>query len=199
MPDVKRQKVGLRERKKIKTRAAIQQNAIRLFREQGYQATTVEQIAEAAEISPSTFFRYFATKEAVVLEDDYDPFLIETYRKQPPELSPIQALRNAVREGYSLIPAEERSGIWERVSMAMSIPELRAAVIQQITRTGEMVADIIAERLGCSPGELKIRVLAGAFLGVVISTQMYYIEHPEREFIDILDEALALLEAGFQQ
>ncbi|WP_330217262.1 acyl-CoA-like ligand-binding transcription factor [Paenibacillus durus] len=196
---MKRQKVGLRERKKIKTRAAIQQNAIRLFREQGYQATTVEQIAEAAEISPSTFFRYFATKEAVVLEDDYDPFLIEAYRKQPPELSPIQALRNAVREGFSLIPEEERSGIWERVSMAMSIPELRAAEIQQITRTGEMVADIIAERLGCSPGELKIRALVGAFLGVVISTQIYYFEHPEREFIDILDESLALLEAGFQQ
>jgi transcriptional regulator GlxA family with amidase domain len=53
---------GLRERKKTKTRAAIREHALRLFREQGYEATTVEQIAEAAEVSHSTFFRYFPTK-----------------------------------------------------------------------------------------------------------------------------------------
>jgi AcrR family transcriptional regulator len=68
---------GLRERKKAKTRAAIQRHAWRLFQEQGYAATTVDQIAEAAEVSQSTFFRYFPTKEDVVLTDDYDPVMIE--------------------------------------------------------------------------------------------------------------------------
>ena len=70
---------GLRERKKAKTRAAIQTQALRLIAEQGYEATTVEQIAEAAEISPSTFFRYFPTKEDVVVEDDYDPLLVVAF------------------------------------------------------------------------------------------------------------------------
>ncbi|AHV96810.1 TetR family transcriptional regulator [Paenibacillus sabinae] len=197
MPDLTRPKVGLRERKKIKTRASIQQNAMRLFREQGYQATTVEQIAEAAEISPSTFFRYFATKEAVVLEDDYDPLLIETYRNQPPGLNVIQAFRNAVREGFLLIPEEERDDIWERVSLAMSIPELRIAMIHQITGTAEMLARIIAERAGLDAGDLKVRNVAAAVIGLVISAQIYYFEHPEKDFLEILDESLAHLQDGF--
>jgi AcrR family transcriptional regulator len=74
----------LRERKKVKTRAAIQQHALRLVREQRYEATTVEQIADAAEVSPSTFFRYFPTKKAVALYDDPDPlFMLRSRRNRP--------------------------------------------------------------------------------------------------------------------
>src|SRR5512135_2529883 len=87
---------GLRERKKAKTRALIQQEALRLFREQGYSETTVEEIAAAAEVSPSTFFRYFLTKEDVVLYDVLDPILIKAFRAQPAGLSPIRALAAAL-------------------------------------------------------------------------------------------------------
>ena len=64
---------GLRERKKIKPRRAIQTAALRLFETQGYEHTTVEQIAEAAETSTTTFYRYFPTKEDVVLDNDASP------------------------------------------------------------------------------------------------------------------------------
>ncbi|MDR4215793.1 helix-turn-helix transcriptional regulator, partial [Bacillus paralicheniformis] len=62
---------GLRERKKTRTKTTIQQHALRLFKEQGYQATTVEQVAAAAEVAPSTVFRYFPTKEDLAVLDDY--------------------------------------------------------------------------------------------------------------------------------
>ena len=73
---------GLRERKKLKTKEAIQREALRLFQEQGYDETTIEQIAEAVEISPSTFFNYFPTKEDVVIQDPYDPLFISSFLGQ---------------------------------------------------------------------------------------------------------------------
>ena len=92
---------GLRERKKARTRAAIREHALRLFREEGYQRTTVEKIAEAAEVSPSTFFRYFPTKEDVVLQDDMDTRMIEALERQPPGLGPLSAVRAAAREVFT--------------------------------------------------------------------------------------------------
>ena len=87
--------LGLRERKKIKTRQAIRREAFRLIDENGYATTTVEQIAEAAEVSPSTFFRYFPSKESLLLADDLDPLILAAFEAQPPDLSPTQAFRRA--------------------------------------------------------------------------------------------------------
>ena len=96
--------MGLRERKKARTRAAIRTEAMRLFRERGYAATTIEQIAAAADISPATFFRYYPTKEDVVLQDDLDVLLPEAVEAQPPSLGPIAAVRAAVAQAAGLLP-----------------------------------------------------------------------------------------------
>jgi AcrR family transcriptional regulator len=189
-------KAGLRERKKAKTRATIQQHALRLFQEQGYQATTVEQIAEAAEISPSTFFRYFPTKEAVVLDDDYDPLLIEAFQAQPADLSPVQAMRRAIKTGLANIPDDERNAIWGRVELILAVPELRAAMLNQVTATMGMIAELIAERTGRDSDDPSVRTFAGAFIGAVISTVMHYGMNPDQDAVELLDQALAFLEAG---
>src|ERR1700742_2995501 len=98
---------GLRERKKARTRATIRQEALRLFREQGYQATTVEQIAAAAEISPSTFFRYLPTKEAVVLQDDREPGLVEAIEQHPGELGMVAAIRASMQAVSASLTEEQ--------------------------------------------------------------------------------------------
>jgi AcrR family transcriptional regulator len=189
-------KIGLREKKKQKTRLTLQQQALRLFRERGYQATTIEQIAEACEISPSTFFRYFPTKEALVLEDDYDPILIRAFQNQPPDLSLIQAFRAALRAGFEEIPADDKEAMQGRMRLMVSVPELRAASLLQMNDTLLLFATIVSERTGRSKDDFEVLTFCGAIIGAVMSVQIYCLEHEEADFMVKVDEALAHLEAG---
>lgn len=188
---------GLRERKKAKTRALIQQSALRLFREQGYHATTVEQIANAAEISPSTFFRYFPTKESVVLDDDYDPLIIDAFRKQPHHLHPIQAFRLALKEVFNSLSEAERSAIRERIELALTVRELRAAAFHQVTATAEMISRLLAERMSRKHDDIFVLTLTGALMGTVLSMLFYCVQHHETDYMKVIDEALGYLEKGF--
>ena len=141
MPTLTDLPAGLRERKKAKTRAGIRKEAMRLFREHGYGETTVEQIAEAAEVSPSTFFRYFPTKEDVVLQDEYDDLIVEAFRAQPPEMTPLQAMRAAISQVIGNLSPRERAEEDERLQLSREVPELRAARLDELIRTMRLVAE----------------------------------------------------------
>ncbi len=196
LPADDRPALGLRERKKARTKAAIQQHALRLFREQGYDATTVEQIAEAAEVSPSTFFRYFPTKEDVVLSDDYDPLLVAAFKAQPPELSPIQAMRRAMRSAFGTIPAAEMERVRERSALMLQVPELQAATLANLTQTMRLLTGLVAERVGREPDDFAVRNFSGALLGVWISVLFDWAACPGADLATALDDAMAHLEAG---
>jgi AcrR family transcriptional regulator len=188
--------LGLRERKKAKTRASIQEHALRLFHERGYEETTVEQIADAAEVSPSTFFRYFPTKEDVVLYDAFDPLLIEAFRAQPAELSPIQAMRGAVREVFGSLTAEQIEPMRERGMLIFSIPELRAAMLDQVAESGQMMVDLLAERMGRPTDDFAVRTFAGAVVGAMMGAMLPVLQDPQADFFGLMDAGLAYLEAG---
>ena len=147
---------GLRERKKARTRAAIREHALRLFREQGYHATTVEQIAEAAEVSPSTFFRYFPTKEDVVLQDDFD-LLGDggASRPSPPSLSPVAAFRAAAAQMFATLTPEEVARFRETTGLTLTVPEVRARALDEFARTIDEIAAAVARRTGRDPGRLR--------------------------------------------
>src|SRR6201990_2129602 len=125
---------GLRERKKARTRATIRQEALRLSREQGYQATTVEQIAAAAEVSPSTFFRYFPTKEDVVLQDDMEAMLVEALEQQPVEMGIVAAVRAALRTVTATLDEEKWELIRQAAELGMTVPEIRARAMDDLSR-----------------------------------------------------------------
>jgi AcrR family transcriptional regulator len=188
--------LGRRERKKARTRAAIRHHAMRLFREQGFQATTVEQIAEAADVSQSTFFRYFPTKEAVVLEDDLDAPMIRAFRLLPPELGPVPALRMAFKQVVARMTAEELEQERERNRLILEIPELHATMLDQWSRGIRMIAELVAERSGRDPHDPQVRLFAGALIGVGLSALMTWAEDPSTDFYTVMDGALSYLEAG---
>ena len=191
---------GLRERKKARTRAAIREHALRLIREQGYAATTVDQIAEAADVSPSTFFRYFPTKEDVVLQDELDVLAIGAFEEQAADLSPVAAFRAAARQAFAALDKEDLAKLRETAELTLTVPELRARAMDEFTRTIEVIAEAAAKRSGRDPNDFAARILAGAIVGVIMAATMPWTDwaqtQPDTDMLDRIDAALAQLEAG---
>jgi AcrR family transcriptional regulator len=187
---------GLRERKKAKTRAAIQEHALRLIQERGYDATTVEQIAEAAEVSPSTFFRYFPAKEDVVLYDDLDPLLIAAFEAQPPDLTPIQAMRGAMLTVFASVPPEQLAKQWERGRLILSVPELRMRFWDQVADAIQLLAAMVAKRVGRPADDPEVLIFAGAVTGAILSGMLANADTLEDNFAVLIDKTLAYLDAG---
>jgi len=192
---------GLRERKKARTRAAIREHALRLFRENGYQRTTVEQIAAAAEVSPSTFFRYFPTKEDLVLQDDMDTRMVEAFERQPPGLGPVAAVRAAIREALASYSEADLDVIRETTGLTMTVPEVRARAMDEFGRTIAVISEALAKRAGRPADDLAVRTVAGAIIGVIMSITMPWEgwssdRRAIADMFDRIDQALALLEAG---
>jgi AcrR family transcriptional regulator len=186
---------GLRERKKARTRADLQRHALRLFRAQGYTATTVDEIAAAADVSRSTFFRYFPTKEDVVLFDDVDPHMVEAFGEQPPGTPLLAALRAALRTAFGRLEPEQRELEEVRMGLVRTEPELAAALRE---RNGLGVAEIAAQvagGLGRDPADLDVNLFAGAVVGARLAAQRI-VELTGGSYIDTLDAVLGRLEDG---
>ena len=194
------QRPGLRERKKARTRAAIREHALRLFREQGYDATTVDQIAEAADVSPSTFFRYFPTKEDVVLLDEFDILAVGAFEAQSADLSPVAAFRAAARSAFGSLGADELARLRETAELTLTVPEIRARAMDEFARTIGVIAEAAARRSGRDPNDFAVRNVAGAIVGVIMAATMPWSDWADEaagsDMLDRIDAALAHLEAG---
>lgn len=187
---------GMRERKKAQTRATIQACALRMFREQGYDATTIEQIIAAADVSETTFFRYFPTKEDLVLSDDYDPLLIEAFRAQPVQLAPVPALRAAFAAAFAGLTAQQRAEQKERITLTFTVPRLRAAMLDRLSQAMQLLARAMAERAGRRPDDFTVRTVAGAVVGAAMAAGAAVTDDPDADLPALIDRAIAHLEPG---
>jgi len=182
---------GLRAQQKARTRRAIQEHALRLFLAKGYEATTVEEIASAAGVSHMTFFRYFASKEAVVETDDYDPMLADLIRQRPADESPLTAVHHAVLAGLSAIYATDRDAILVRTRLILGTPALRARQWRNLDATQLLLAEALAERQG-SAVTLEIRVLAATAVAALNTAISEWANN------DGIDDLATLVDDAFQ-
>ncbi|MFD5909157.1 TetR/AcrR family transcriptional regulator [Streptomyces massasporeus] len=189
--------LGLRERKKIKTRRAIRIAAYALIEEQGYDATTVEQIADRAEVSPSTVFRYFPAKEDIVVTDAWDPVMTAELRARPVDEPWADTLRHVLRTALDLALAEEPDVTRLRTRLGVEVPAVRARMLENAAATGRLLRDALAERSGLDPDGLELRVFAMSVMGGLLEASHYWAETGHRDDIrDLVDRALDVLEHG---
>jgi AcrR family transcriptional regulator len=155
-----------RERRRTRTKLLIQGEALRLFAEQGYEQTTIEQIADAADISPRTFFRYFSTKEEVVVWDEYDAQIADLLAGHAPDQPVAQMLSTITRQALEGLYRNDRERLLARHRLQASVPALRARYLE-LTRTG---SDLIASTLArgrSNPQELlRLRITAAAVIDI---------------------------------
>jgi AcrR family transcriptional regulator len=151
---------GLRERKKRRTRAAIQLEALRLIEAQGYVATTCDQIAEAAEVSTATLFRYFPTKEDIVLQDLYDPLIAEAVRARPMSESPLTAVRRGLAAALAAVYEADLEQIRQRTALVLSVPALTARSREQQHSLVQHLTAALAERAQAQPDDVDVEVAA---------------------------------------
>jgi AcrR family transcriptional regulator len=160
---------GLRERKKVKTRATIRREALRLFEKNGFANTTIEQIAYAADISSSTFFRYFPAKEAVLLSDALIEPIVDAFIEAPAELSPVAAYRYGVAVTFAALTPAEQADVVAGERLMYSLPEARGLLYAEYMRLIELITDGLAIRLRQPTGSFERRMMAGAIVGVLMA------------------------------
>jgi AcrR family transcriptional regulator len=146
-------------------RVAIQTQALRLFAEHGYIETTVKQIAEASDVSLSTFHEYFSNKEAVVLHDDYAPLIVRAFQDQPAELSTTHALHQALNRVFSELPAGQLAREQKKSELMHHVPELHGARIGEVARNINMFTKLIAKRPGHPANDATAHVMADSISG----------------------------------
>ena len=183
---------GLCERKKLATRRAIRRAALALFKSQGYAATTVEQIAQAADVAPTTVYRYFGTKEATVVSVSLTPALREGLGRMADALASDGAPTVAEVSGLvALLAAEEEDWLESlavRGELVASTPELEQALWAQSSAwTTTLAEQLPTEALSA---RVQARALAGACLEGLLAWRDRSAFPDADSLVDVIQEAL---------
>ena len=198
---------GLRERKKQQTRQAIHEAAMKLFAERGYDATTIADIADAAGISPRTFFSYFSAKEEAVFQKfdmafaDYSRAL----RERPEGMTALDALRAwIIREAPKYVPSPDNVRL--EAKLRQESPAVAACELRHTRMYEERLAEAVAEDLGEPAESLRPRLVAAAAMAALQvsgdTAEASLDENPDAaaqfaaDPMAFLDDALRFLDAG---
>jgi AcrR family transcriptional regulator len=153
--------MGLREDKRLASMRRVQEAALELFEARGFEAVSVEEIAEAAGVGPASLYRHFGTKERLVLWDEYDPMLFETLARLLPSKRPFAAMVSAVSESLGSFYVQDRARILRRTNLAWKTPALRAQTLAELNGLREGLVEVLRRAL---PDRLERELHAAVFV-----------------------------------
>jgi AcrR family transcriptional regulator len=181
-----------RQRKKAATRDRIRACALRLFAEQGYDATTVGQIAAAAGVSHMTFFRYFRTKEDVALTDSYDPVIASLIAQTPAAWPLTRRIRTVLADGLRQIYSAERDTLLAQNKLIVSTPALRERLWADQIATQQLILQAITASQGRP--SFRDRVTVAACLAAASTAILTWVENDGTpDLPDLIDQAFDTL------
>jgi AcrR family transcriptional regulator len=173
------------------THRRLQEEALRLFTERGFDDVTVEEVARAAGVSHMTFFRHFPTKESVVLDDPYDPVIGAAVQQQDHRLPALLRVAGGLRTAWRRMDGPEDEATRLRLRLAAAHPGLRARMWENTHRTEQVIVDALVAD-GVAP--LEANVAAGAVLGALTAALLVWAESdPPTGLGETILSALALV------
>jgi AcrR family transcriptional regulator len=189
---------GLRERKKLRTREAIIDAALDLFERKGYDATTVEDIAAAADVSPRTFFRYFESKLALIMarSGEKQADLGCALAERPADEGLLEAVRHVMHQELGRMIADPL--VVREFQVMLTTPSLRTLAREHFHEEEADMVSAVAERLGLPPDDLSAHVVASA-IGAALWTAVnrWTAEGADVDrLLPTIDRALTMLGEG---
>lgn len=172
-----------------RTRARLLESALELFADRGYESTSVAQIAERAGVSEMTFFRYFPSKESVLLDDPYDPLIAAAVGEQSRELDPLTRVARGIRAAWHGMPITESAEVRERMRIAAHSPSLRGVMLRNTAQTEAAIVGALGD-----VDPVVARVAASAAMASITTALLEWSLADTGELGEALDAALDVLE-----
>jgi AcrR family transcriptional regulator len=190
--------VGLRERKKRKTRDTIVRVALKLFDERGYEQTTIAEIAEAAEVSPRTIFAYFPSKEDILFPTlpEAEERLARALRERPDGVTAFDTLRDFIAGSLGRDPNEAC-----RKRIIASDETLHRNQRARMAPFEQLMVEAIAKDLNAGPDDIRPQIVAAALIATFNSLSDSHPTHTSDsvspdEAMAVIDEVLDFLRGG---
>jgi AcrR family transcriptional regulator len=182
-----------RARRRLESMRRVQEVALDLFEERGYDSVTVEEIATRAEVAPATVYRHFGTKERIVLWDEYDPMLLATIGERLATLPPLEATLEALIASLDEVYGGDRERILRRARLITAQPQLEATSAADRTVLARALSALFLEKRACR-SELEAEALAGAITGLLEAAIRHWIRERGRPSLrDVLRRAFGYL------
>ncbi|GAA1766963.1 TetR family transcriptional regulator [Agromyces humatus] len=177
--------------KRERTLARLIESGLELFERQGYDETTVAQIARTAGVTEMTFFRYFPAKESLLLDDPYDPLLVAAIGRQPTGLPPFLRAVRGIREAWRAVPDPDQPIIRRRVRIAAKTPSLRGATWKS---TGNTEQAIVAQLVADGASDHDAHIAAAAVLAALVAGLFAWADDESAGLASSIERALDVVD-----